>query len=407
MTTETFASPHTNEQARANMKAFPEKQIWWRTNGERQAWAAKNLHTLMPTVTVYRGGQVRGLKQNLNSDIDDFMVETPAGPTRYADFLVSDQSTVMSVVILHKGEIVFESYPRMEPQEKPIFWSVSKVLTSTLIGLLAERGQINIDEPIDNYIAELKGSSYEGVLIRNILDMATGLDCAEDYSTPGVCYMHFMEAIGEDYFDETSPDDPYEFMAKRKLESFAAQGVSFDYQSYNTNILGWLVSEVTGRPIQDVLTEEIWSKIGAEHDAAYVAPRYGYAQVGGGFLSTTRDLARFGLLFTPSFSVVSDQRIVSAEYLDDLLNNGNPSLLENARGRKIYGPLGHDLKFSHFQWDSIYKNNDMFKGGWAGQGLLVNPEKDLVAVYTGYYNDDQSEVNHYPILRSVLNGVFK
>jgi len=55
----------------------------------------------------------------------------------------------------------------------------------------------------------------------------------------------------------------------------------------------------------------------------------------------------------------------------------------------------------------VWSNNDFLKGGWAGQGLLINPERDLVAVWTGYFKDDQhSEVELLPILRSVLEGVF-
>ncbi len=54
----------------------------------------------------------------------------------------------------------------------------------------------------------------------------------------------------------------------------------------------------------------------------------------------------------------------------------------------------------------VYTNNDVYKGGWAGQGLLVNPDRDLVAAYTGYFNEDQSELSVRPRLRQVLNGVF-
>lgn len=59
-----------------------------------------------------------------------------------------------------------------------------------------------------------------------------------------------------------------------------------------------------------------------------------------------------------------------------------------------------------YQWDLVFANNDIFKGGWAGQGLLVNPDRNLVAVYVGYYSDDQSELEVLPRLRQVLTGVF-
>ena len=55
----------------------------------------------------------------------------------------------------------------------------------------------------------------------------------------------------------------------------------------------------------------------------------------------------------------------------------------------------------------IYDNGDIYKGGWAGQGLLVNPSRDLVAVFTSYFKDDQySEVSLERKLFEVLEGVF-
>jgi len=120
--------------------------------------------------------------------------------------------------------------------------------------------------------------------------------------------------------------------------------------------------------------------------------------------TNARDLARFGLLFTPSYRVVSDEKIISDRYLDLILNGGNPDLLKNAR----YGaPKDPTIKHNIYQWDTVWSNNDFIKGGWGGQGLLINPERDLVAVWTGYFKDDKrSEVELLPILRTVLEGVF-
>jgi CubicO group peptidase (beta-lactamase class C family) len=159
-------------------------------------------------------------------------------------------------------------------------------------------------------------------------------------------------------------------------------------------------------PFQDAFSREIWTQIGAEHDAAILAPRYGVPMFAGGFLGTLRDLARFGLLFTPSSSVVSDQKIISDAHIEMLKNGGRPELLANARSGAPDETAQKVVKHNVYQWDQVFTNNDLFKGGWAGQGLLVNPDRDLVAVYAGYFNDDQSELSVRPRLRQVLNGVF-
>jgi CubicO group peptidase (beta-lactamase class C family) len=159
-------------------------------------------------------------------------------------------------------------------------------------------------------------------------------------------------------------------------------------------------------PFQDAFSAEIWTQIGAEHDAAILAPRYGVPMFAGGFLGTLRDLARFGLLFTPSSSVVTEKKVISDEHVEILRNGGRPELLANARWGAPDGVEEKSIKHNVYQWDLVFSNNDVFKGGWAGQGLLVNPDRDLVAVYAGYFNEDQSELDVLPRLREVLNAVF-
>jgi CubicO group peptidase (beta-lactamase class C family) len=312
----------------------------------------------------------------------------------------------MGMVILHQGKIVFEAYPRMEPYERPIYWSVTKVLVSAVVSILEDRAMVDIDKTIETYLPELAGSSYEGITVRNILDMATGIDCSEEYYDRSSCYYGLMETTGEAHWDETSPDNPYTYIANLAVGSFAEQGTSFEYASINTYILGWLVEELTGMPFQDAFSREIWTHIGAEGDAAILAPRFGVPMFAGGFLGRPRDLARFGLLFTPSYGVVSDRKIISDDHIDFLKNGGRPELLANARWGASDAVRNKIVKHNVYQWDRVFANNDLYKGGWAGQGLLVNPDRDLVAVYVGYYNDDQSELSVLPRLRQVLNGTF-
>ena len=115
-------------------------------------------------------------------------------------------------------------------------------------------------------------------------------------------------------------------------------------------------------------------------------------------------MARFGLLFTPSQAVVSDEPIVSQRYVDLILTGGDRSLLENARWPF---PVPPNVRHNIYQWDLVFTNDDIYKGGWAGQGLLVNPRLDLVAVWLGYIeNDGKERQEPLDILRSVLTGVY-
>lgn len=399
-----FASASGVDEVRSQIEKLPKDKIWWTVNGKDMAWNNKNLHRIFPTVNVYRAGPVRELAYRPMPQIGTFKVATPKGAMPFAEFLGSDQSTTMGIVILHKGQIVFESYPRQRAYEKPIYWSVTKAFVSTLVAILEDRGLVDVSKPIETYIPELANSSFAGVTVRNFLDMASGLDCPEEYEDHDSCYYRYSMTVGDGYWTVKSPDNPYTFLASVKAERWAKQGTSFSYSGVNTFILGWLVEKITGMPFQDALSREIWTRIGAESDASMLAPRFGVPNTHGGLLARLRDVARFGLLFTPSYRVVSDEKIISDRYLDTILNGGNPALLKNAR----YGaPEDPTIKHNVYQWDTVWNNHDFLKGGWAGQGLLINPKRDLVAVWTGYFKDDNySELELLPIVRSVLEGVF-
>jgi CubicO group peptidase (beta-lactamase class C family) len=233
--------------------------------------------------------------------------------------------------------------------------------------------------------------------------MASGLDCSDEYETWDSCYYRYSMAIGDGFRTDDAPDNPYEFAATYKARKVAEPGEKFSYSGLNTFVLAWLVEEIMHMPFQDALTKEVWYHIGAESDASYFAPRYGIPVTHGGFLSRMRDLARFGLLFTPSYSVVSDRKIISDEHIEFLRNGGNPDLLVNAG---IPGLKESGIKHNVYQWDAIFENDIFFKGGWAGQGLLVNPTWDVVAVFTSYFKEDQSEVPLEAKVFEVVNGVF-
>ena len=383
----------------------PDEKVWWEVSGADMAWNNKNLHQIVPTVNVYRRGPVSTLAVEENDRIAEFPVSTPSGSLPYAKYLASDESTTMGVVILHRGEVVFEAYPRMEPHEKPIWWSVTKVLVSTVLAILEDEGRVDVSQPVEVYVPELMGTDFEGVSVRQILDMASGVDCPDgDYSDRDTCYMQFEASLGDAVRSENSPDDPYSMLASLNVGRWAPPGTGFDYSGVNTFVLGWVVENVTGMPFQDALSQTVWGRMGAESDASILAGRNGIPLTSGGLLANPRDMARFGLLFTPSQKAVAETPIVSDRYVEVILHGGDPALLRN--GRWPY-PVPDEVRHNVYQWDTVFENDDIYKGGWAGQGLLVNPRRDLVAVWVGYASDDGRErPDPLTVLRGVLTGVF-
>jgi len=392
----------TVDETMKQINSIPSDDIWWTVNGKDMLWNFKNLNKIFPITTVYRKGQISPLELSPDDKISQFPVKIDDGTMEFKDFLDSDLSTAMGVLILHKGDIVFEHYPRMQEHEQPVYWSVTKVLVSSVVSILEDQKKIDITKPIDFYLPELSQSDFKGILIKNILDMATGINCSEEYFDKNSCYYRYSQTVGDGYWDEASPSNPYEYIANLDVGSYIEQGKQFDYSGVNTFVLSWLVEKITGLQFQDAFSEMIWTKIGAARDAAIFAPRNGIPVTHGGFLSTQRDLARFGLLFTPSYHVVSKDRLISEQHVSYLLNQGRSELIRYEGSRKIPKELKHNV----YQWDMVYQSNDIYKGGWAGQGLIVNPVKDYVVVWNSYFKDkEESEIKLTPIIHQVLNSI--
>jgi CubicO group peptidase (beta-lactamase class C family) len=397
----TFVSDESQTNVMEHHRKIPPDEHWWNVRGPEQGWMHRHVDQMFPSTTVYRNGPVSELEYDLMDEIGDVPIDTPDGPMRFGRFIHSDHSTTMGVVILHKGKIAFESYPRMQEYEKPTYWSTTKVMAGAVVRLLEERGLIDVSKPIDFYIPALADSVHAGTTVRNVLDMATGVDCAENYEDVDSCYYQYSMAIGDHVRTADAADNPYDQLARVEIERTRPQGKKFVYSGATNFLLMWLVEEVTGYPYQDAITKEFWYNIGAENDAGFFAYRYGISVSHGGFFSKMRDLARFGLLYTPSYSVVSDKKIISDEHLDVLFNDGNPDLLHNAGG-----PEENHLSVNTYAWGVGVESGYLSHGGWGGQGLIIHPEKDVVAVFTSYSKQDYSEVSLQEAVFKVLDETF-
>lgn len=397
----TFVSDESQASVMEHHRTIPADEHWWNVRGDQMGWMHRHVDQMFPSTTVYRNGPVSELEYDLMDEIASVQIDTPDGPMPFAWFIQSDHSTTMGVVILHNGKIVFESYPRMHEYEKPTYWSTTKVMAGAVVRLLEERGQIDVSKPIDYYIPALADSVHAGTTVRNVLDMATGVDCAENYENVDSCYYGYSMAIGDNVRTADAADNPYDFLASVEIERTRPQGEKFVYSGATNFLLMWLVEEVTGYPYQDAITKEFWYNIGAENDAGFFAYRYGISVSHGGFFSKMRDLARFGLLYTPSYAVVSDKKVISAEHLDVLFNEGNPELLHNAGN-----PEANHISLNTYAWGVGVESGYISHGGWGGQGLIIHPEKDVVAVFTSYSKQDYSEVSLQEAVFKVLDETF-
>jgi len=332
-----------------------------------------------PHSVINRAGPITELPLATREDVANFITKTPQGELPLKDYVRS--ANVNGVVILHKGKIVFEDYPRMFPSDKHVYMSVSKTFVSTAIAILEDQKLIETEKTIDYYFPKLQGSDWEGIRVIDILDMSSGIDCPDDMESRNSCFQTSWLAYGWPSQNK-SIEDPLDNF--KTLHANRAAGQNFEYADINPLILTLLVEKVSGKRFTDFITQNIWQPMGAEADALFLNGAYGRVATPLGFSSTLRDFARYGKLFTPSGRKITNKAISEA-YIKKIQKEGRPEIL-NATGPldlyiydapKTKEHLTDNEPVSHatYQWDAVMRDGDFFKGGSGGQGLYISPTR--------------------------------
>jgi hypothetical protein len=329
--------------------------------GPYNRWGLQHVRQIAPTIEISRGdGPVFPLPAK-SEPITDIPVENLDGePGTIADWL--EASYTDGFLVLHEGDVLSEVYMNsMTRKSYHNFFSMSKSLTGNLTGILADRRQLDIDADIMDYIPEMKGGAYEGATVRHVLDMTIGIDYSEDYDDPeSDVYVYSAAANGT-----PNPRGIAIYDVLPKLRSGGEHGAKFHYVTANTDALGWAVQRASDRHLAELLSTEIWSKLGAEQDAYAIADLNGIPWMGGGFNSTLRDAARFGLMMLQD-GTINGQQVVPTNYIKDIQ--------ENAIDTGYPG-----VSYRNHWW--VYPNQSAFAAqGVAGQRIMIFPNHDLVIV---------------------------
>lgn len=314
----------------------------------------RNIDRLFPTRVVRRGAYVRALPKG-ESALGDFTFTT--NDKTYDIYDVISLNRVSGLIVIHGGAVEFERYfLGNDEHTRWMSMSVVKSMTATLIGAAIQDGYIDgIDAPIVRYLPRFAGTAYDGVTVRNLLQMTSGVAWNETYTDPDSDRRRMLEAqIGQ------KPGDILDIMAA--LPRAAAPGTRWNYSTGETHVAGALVAAATGRPVAEYLSEKIWSKAGMEADANWWLESPGGLEVGGSGLSATlRDYARFGMFM-----------------LDDGVIDGESVLpegwMQEAGARKTVG--GKVVEYGYMLWPLHGRSYAAI--GIFGQFVFVDPDIDLV-----------------------------
>ncbi len=368
--------------------AVPANKVDILAPSDRTQYAWQNMSRFYHTALVPRAGAVSELPVYLDPSIGDVRVRLGPGTETTVDAFI-DEHPFDAFLVVHKGRIVYERYETMRPFDRHNWFSSGKVIGATLLAILEEEGLADLSLPVSHYIDELKGTAWDGVPLHLAADMATGLDGTEhdeptrdSRTNPEQIWFQWAASMGVLERTESMPDSPWEALAR--MQQRREPDTVFEYNSINTFIVDVAVERITGQSLNEVLSERIWQRIGADGDGYYVVGTSGEPQTYGLFSSTLRDFARFGMIFTPSWRVISRERIISDAVLERIQSGGHPARFDAGYAARYMRTLfpGVDGFRNASQWDAILPGDrDLFKAGVGGQGLYVSPERDVVVVY--------------------------
>jgi CubicO group peptidase (beta-lactamase class C family) len=322
-----------------------------------------NMDELFTTRTVARSGPVWTIPRADRAP--DFVYRYKDATYSPQQFL--DRTFTNALLIVKNGRIVTEIYRNnTDATTRFIGWSMTKSITSILIGCALQEGRIkSLDDPIIRYLPELKGGGYEGATVRHILQMRSGVEYEEryDFGNPGVAARNHELALVQNVVRFAD--------VARTVKRIHPPGQVWQYKTLDTAVLGWLIERVTGGSTVSAYTaQRLWEPLGAESDGFYImdgAPGAGREFSGAGFNATLRDWARIGLLMLNE-GKANGHQIVPAEWV-----------------RESTRPTGGPGPGYGYQWWTVANTRAFQATGLQGQFIFVDPETRTVVVKLSYF----------------------
>jgi CubicO group peptidase (beta-lactamase class C family) len=343
---------------------------------EVREFAFANVDHLAPTRTVAAGNNIKELNYSLQ-DWNDFRYQVDDEIYSLDDF--EGREAFRGLIVVQGNNILLEDYA--DGHEEDTTWvsfSVTKSITSMLIGAAIKDGYIeSIDDPISDYIIALKGTEYEAVTIRNLLQMSTGIAWNEDYGDPESDVAIAGTYNGERLISYLSG-----------LPRVAAPGALYNYNTAESNLAGELLRSAINVNASSYLEEKIWSPYGMEHDAYWLLSSPNGSETGGCCLNATlRDYARIGLFALDGGILADGTETFAADWMEISTSPSDQN-------------SGYGLSWWLADEEAYYAR------GIFQQWIYINPNKNLViATHNNALRANQDEdFRHVQALINALSS---
>jgi len=344
----------------------------------------QNASELYPTRTVSRPEQSEPIPHS-DGRLEGFTYSHEGKARTLAD-LYTDMET-SGLIILHDGRVVHESYGRgADAGTRFTTWSLVKSITSTLVGVAVAEGKIeSVDDQLSKYLPEVAGTAYDGVTVKQALQMSSGIrydpDLWDGKMDDTISFMTKSVVTGQ------KPSFDLAIRFKREHEP----GTEFNYNTAESQVLLELVRRVSGMNAADYLEQSIWRPLGMEHDAGWIIDAAGAdgAEIGGAmFNAALRDWARFGL-FIEQGGVWNGMQILPVDWVD------RATVSDDAHLKPGIVHPNPNRGYAWHWW--TYADGTFTASGANGQTLYIDRENDIVVARSsawpeGYVreHDDQS-----------------
>ncbi|MEZ5542185.1 MAG: serine hydrolase [Pseudomonadota bacterium] len=339
-------------------------------------WTVCHIRELMPTKQVGRGiGPPAALEYALDAGIDAVSF-TPLGggrPMTWKESLSANYSD--GILVLHKGRVVYEKYSGcLDEMGKHAAMSMTKSITGLLAEILVVEGLLDDKAKVSTILPELKDSAFGNATVRQVMDMTTAVDFSEDYSDPNADIWIYSRAASPlpKPAGYEGPNGYFEYL--QTVRQYGNHGEAFGYRTINSDALGWIISRVTGKDIAQLLSERIWSRMGAEQDGYMTVDAKGAPFAGGGLSAGMRDLGRIGLLMLNG-GEINGQRLFPKQVVVNIRAGGDKQAFARAGYKILEGGSYRSM------WWVFHNEHGAFAArGVHGQTIYVDPTAEMVIV---------------------------
>jgi len=339
-------------------------------------WGFQNVQRFHSTAEIDNGYQAAVPFERNIKELDDLKVGLDGDQQFELKELLESYNTD-GIVVVHKGELVYERvWNDMTPTTAHWMASTSKSVIGTVAAILVERGVLDENTHVKDIIPELAKSGWAKATVREVLDMSVGTAWDESMS----------ELLNEESFARQYGAAANSWQIKGYdgggvmdflpgIKQDRKHGESFVYNSPAVDVLGWILNRVTGKTLEQNVSDEIWQYLGAEGQSYYLLDGAGIAWPTGGVNSGLYDIAKFGVLMQQE-GMINGKRVFPSSLTTDIIKNGNKQEFANGSHADLY-PNG---TYRNYWWVIGNDDNAYMAKGIYGQYIYVNPTKEVVIV---------------------------